>query len=96
MYQSFVTGDGQASSYGSPGRGGCNVRFQTTNPFETLATVVEGSSDGSSSVGSSSGGSLSQIGRGNDARSGPVMPSRGWVDVEKLQAAQQLVSFCFF
>jgi hypothetical protein len=76
MYQNFGTGEEQASNYDSPSRGGRQVRFQPINQSEALATVMEGSSDASSPTGSpSSGESLSQLGRNDQAAQQGVRPA---------------------
>lgn len=80
-------------NYGSPHRGGRNVRFQRGDQFGILPSVVAAGSHGSASTDSfsSSGGSLSQLGPANAANHA-MTASRGQVNNQVLQAKQQLVS----
>ncbi|KAF1838324.1 hypothetical protein BDW02DRAFT_14882 [Decorospora gaudefroyi] len=89
--QSRLARGGMANNNGSSNRGGRNVRFQTGNPFEVLATVAEDGSDGSSSTqpSTSSGGSLSQVDHNHSGR-GSATPSQTLVDVHTVEAARQL------
>ena len=87
------TNSAMTAPYGSPSRAGMTVRFQSLNPFEALAAEVDARSNGSGSTGSptSSGGSLSCIGR-NESAEAPVTPSRVQAQGRMLPAMQQIVS----
>ncbi|KAG9196295.1 hypothetical protein G6011_01416 [Alternaria panax] len=86
-----VIGGGMTGNYSSPHRGSRNVRFQTSDQFGILPSVVEASSHGSASTDSfsSSGGSLSQLGPDN-AADHRMTALRGQVNNQMSQAKQQL------